>query len=328
VLRGLVLLLLAWPAAAAPVVRWVDKLGNVHRDEIREVLAESSREVTVRRPGGKSVTLQVLRILWLTREREEHVEERALLRAREDVAAGLRLDEARPVLDRIARSGEQPWMREYAAGARALLAEKAGEKDASARLDAFLEEYEASRFVGAMHLARARLRARGGEDLLEVFAQAHEKISELGGPLLVQFQTFVEAARFILEEEPRALAMYLDSVSLGIDREIEEETDIAIHVVAKSCQVWARLLQQDYLARDVIGRGRKPHGALVELRRLAGYSKYWLPELRSDVHRQLGVVLAVCGERASAEAELRRARELAPDRNRREAVEREFERLK
>ncbi|MHC4819145.1 MAG: hypothetical protein ACYTF8_13940, partial [Planctomycetota bacterium] len=121
-MRCLVLLLLACASFAAPSVRWIDRLGDVHRQELKAVVAESAKEVTVETTEGKVVTVPVLRILTLVRESDRSEAERALLRAREDVAAGLRLDQARPVLDRLAATAAQPWVQEYAAAARAVLA--------------------------------------------------------------------------------------------------------------------------------------------------------------------------------------------------------------
>ncbi|MHC4161415.1 MAG: hypothetical protein ACYSUM_04695, partial [Planctomycetota bacterium] len=209
-MRSLVLLLLAWPAVAAPSVRWIDHLGTVHRQELQAVVAESAKEVTVRTTEGKVVTIPLFRILTLVREDDRREDERALLRAREDVAAGLRLDQARPVLDRLAATGIQPWVREYAAAARAVLAERAGEKDGQERIDRFLERHPDSRFLSAMHLAAARLRARAPDlkdPITVVFMQAFGKIEELQGPLLLRFGAVVDSARLLIAVDPKHVYM-------------------------------------------------------------------------------------------------------------------------
>ena len=329
-MRYLVLLLLAWPAVAAPSVRWIDRLGTVHRQDLTAVVAESAKEVTVRTTEGKVLTIPLLRILTLVREDDRREDERALLRARVDAAAGLRLDQTRPILDRLAATDAQPWIREYAAAARAVLAERAGEKDARQRIDRFLEQHPDSRFISAVYVAGARLRARDPDrkDPFEVvFAKAYEKVDELQGPLLVRFGAIVEIIRLALVIDPKSIHMHKDFAAGLLNEKTADATDVAVHVVAKSCDAWIKLAHMLDIARRVTALGRKPHGSLVRVGRLCKLSTRLLPETRSDLHRELGLLKLACDDPAGARAEFEKARNLAPDRVRREAAEGMLERL-
>jgi hypothetical protein len=329
-MRSLVLLLLAWPAVAAPSVRWIDRVGTVRRQDVQKVVTESVSEVSLRTTEGKGLTLPVSRILTLIREDDQRAEERSLLHARQDVAAGLRLDQARPVLDRLATSGTQPWIREYAAAARALLAERAGEKDARARIDRFLGDHAESRFVSAMHVAVGRLRARdpGLKDPLEgVLVETSVKVAKLQGPLLLRLGVVVDGMRIVTERESEILLMYPKFVSGFLADNTGRTEDPGVHLVAHSCQAWATLVRLLHEGKRVIAHGNRPSAALADARRLRDGSTLWLPELRSDVHRELGFLMVACGDPAGARAELEKARNLAPDRVRREAAEGALKRL-
>jgi len=329
-MRCLVLLLLACPAFAAPSVRWIDRLGTVHRQELKAVVAESAREVTVKTTEGKVVTVPLLRILTLVREDDRREDERALLRAREDVAAGLRLDQARPVLDRLAAADAPPWIREYAAAARAVLAERAGEKDAQQRIDRFLAQHPDSRFISAVYVAAARLRARDPDrkDPFEVvLAKASEKVDELQGPMLVRFGAVVEIVRLSLVLDPKNVHMHKDFAAGLLHEKTTDVKDMAVHIVAKSCDAWIKLAHMLDIAEKVTALGRKPHGSLVRVGRMCKWYREYLPEMRSDLHRELGLLKVACGDPAGARAEFEKARNLAPDRVRREAAEGALERL-
>jgi hypothetical protein len=329
-MRCLVLLLLAWPAVAAPSVRWIDHLGTVQHEELRKVVAESGTEVTVRTLEGKVLTLPVTRILTLIREDDRREEERKLLRAREDAVAGLRLDKARPVLDRLALSGGQPWIREYAAAARALLAERAGEKDARKRIDGFLERHTGSRFASAMYVAIARLRTGDPENpapIEDVLMETFDKIVELKGPLLLRFGVVVEGTRMLIAREPENVSLYPSFVSKFLEDSTAETKDPGVHLVAQSCRAWASLVLFLHEGKQTAKLGRKPASALAEVRRLRDQSRLRLPELRSDVQRELGLLMVACDDPKGARTELEKARKLAPDRARREAAERALARL-
>ncbi|HLF92582.1 MAG TPA: hypothetical protein VJB14_03920, partial [Planctomycetota bacterium] len=73
-MRLLCLLLLCLPAAAAPFVRWIDEKGDVHRDEVREVLEESPSQVRVRLLDGSERTVPMARVIDLVRESDEREE--------------------------------------------------------------------------------------------------------------------------------------------------------------------------------------------------------------------------------------------------------------
>lgn len=330
-MRPLVLLLLAWPAVAAPSVRWIDRVGDVHRQELQSVVSESAQCVTVKTTEGEVVEIPLFRVLTLVREDDRREEERALLRAREDVAAGLRLDAARPVLDRLAASGSRPWIREYASAARAVLAARAQEKDARKRIDTFLEEYAESRFVTEMYVADARLRARAPDrkDPLDVvFSRAFDKIEERQGPLLVRFGAAVAGFRLATELTPRYVEMHKDAIGGLLNTKTKDVTDMAVHLAANSTDAWVRLDQALFDARRVIALGHKPHGPLVAVDRLCRASAFLLPETRSDLYRERGLLRLACADPKGAREDLEEARRLAPDRVRREAAEHALQSLK
>jgi hypothetical protein len=312
-------------------VRWIDRMGNVHRQDLKAVISETAMTVTVKTTADKVVTIPLWRILTLVREDERRADERALLRAREDVAAGLRLDQARPVLDRLAASGAEPWIKEYAAAARAVLAERASEKDARQRIDRFLKEHGDSRFAGEVYVAATRLRAAvaGKEDRIDIeFAKAFDWIEERKGPLLVRFGAVVEAIRLSLAVDANNIDVHKDFAAGILFEKTKDETDMAMHLVAKSCNAWIRLSLFVDSARKVTALGRQPHGALVGVQRLCNLSAHLLPETRSDLHRELGLLKLACGDPAGARKELEKARKLAPGRVRREAADAALARLK
>lgn len=330
-MRCLVLLLLAWPAVAAPSVRWIDRLGEVRRHELKAVVAESARSVGVKTTEGKVVEIPLFRLLNLVREDDRREEERTLLRAREDVAAGLRLDAARPVLDRLAATGTQPWIREYASAARAVLAARAREKDARKRVARFLEEYPESRFVSEMYVAEALVRARDPdtEEALDiVFGQAFDKIEEREGPLLVRFGAAVTGVRLAFELIPQHIDMHKDAVAGLLQEKTDDVTDMAVHVIAKSSDAWVKLALALDDARKVAALGRLPHGPMVAVDRLCKASAFLLPETRSDLYRELGLLRLACGDPKGARADLEKALRMAPGRIRREAAENALRRLK
>jgi len=323
--RLLFLLALAPVAAAAPSVRWIDKLGNVHREGVAEVAEESTRQVKLKLANGEFTTLPTFRLLSFVRERDRVAEERALLAARLDVGAGLRLDEARPVLDRLAASGREAWVREYAAAARAELAERAGEPDAKKRLDAFLKAHPESRFVSRIHLARARIESRTTLKepplVITPFEEAFHRIGQAGGPAVDRFHAYVEAARRMYEEFEDEVNNFLTYIGAELDRELEEETDAGVLLVSESCHVWAHLLVRKGQARVRAEKGQQPRIELREVRRLRDRSRLLLPELRCDLNLQVGILARACGREDEAKAALEQARKLAPDPLRRAAVE-------
>jgi hypothetical protein len=65
----------------------------------------------------------------------------------------------------------------------------------------------------------------------------------------------------------------------------------------------------------------------VEVDHLCKRATFLLPETRSDLHRELGLIRLACGDPAGAKAALEKARNLAPDRVRREAAESALQRL-
>ncbi len=321
-MRFLCLLLLGLPAAAAPSVRWIDERGDVHLDDVREVLAESPSEVRLRMPDGSERTVPMARVLDLVREGDEREEERSLLDARRDVAFGIRAEAARKTLDALARDGSLPWICEYAAAARAILAERSREEDAAARLQRFVEEFPRSRFLSDVVLAQARVRGRAhrenvGKGTSEMRA-AYDRIVELEGPLALRFRTLRDGTEIAIEHQPENYTYFFGAVHEDLLK--KTEGDYGAFVLLEAEAKWAMLLVRQCDAAAEIAKGRRPFGALEEVKKLRQGANLDLPEVRSDLERELGRLMLQCGDKEGARGALERARDLAPDPRRREAA--------
>ncbi len=312
------------PAAAAPYVRWIDEKGDVHPDEVREVLEESPSEVRVRLADGSERTVPMARVLDLVRESDERAEERALLAARRDVENGIRLDAARVALDGLARDGSLPWIREYAAAARSLLAERARDEDMAARLQRFVEDYPRSRFQSDAVLAQARVRARAhGKEVVKATTElrvAHDRIIELEGPLALRFRTLRDGTEIVSEYEPFNFTYFFDPAHENLLKETGDGKDYGAYLLLEAEAKWGLLIVQQRFAADEEAKGRPPRGALQEVKKLRDRAGLDLPEVQSDLERELGRLMLACGDKEGARGAWERARDLAPDAYRREAA--------
>jgi hypothetical protein len=323
--RLLCLLLLGLPAAAAPYVRWIDEKGDIHVDTFRDVVAESPAEVQIRLSDGSQRVVRMARVLDLVREDEEQEEQRKLLDARRDVAAGMRLDAARALLDGLAADGSQPWIRESAAAARALLADRAREKDALERLQRFLADYPRSPFQSECILAAARVRGRahGGkfEKATNEMRVAHDRIVDLEGPILLRFRTLADATELVMPYQPFNFTYFFAPTYDTLFAETQNGKDYGAYVLLEASARWGLLIVQKHLAAMEEAAGRPPRACLESVRKLQRESGLDLPEVRSDVERELGRLMLACGDREGARGAWERARDLAPDPRRREAAE-------
>ena len=289
---------MAGSAAAGPFVRWVDRIGDVHTQDVGEVLSESTTEIKLRLVDGTAVTLEAKRLLRLVRERDTVEEQRLLLEARLDVESGVRAAAARTVLDRLAATGAAPWIRMYAEVARVELAVAAGEKDARARVDAALKRHAESRFVGPLLLARARLDGAALTDPLKLnasFELAKKAIQARDASWLARFSTVRAAGRRLLETDPGSFETFFKGVDAGLFASEAEKADAGLHLVAACCIHWAKLDQLLAMRERVRKIDMKPFGALVEIRLLRDRSTLLLPELRADIQRELAITMAACG---------------------------------
>jgi len=323
--RLLWLLLLCAPVAAAPYVRWIDKKGEIHVDTLAEVLSESPSEVRVRDADGQAKTMPVARILELVREDDGKEEERALLEARRDVAAGLRLEAARSVLDHLAADGSAPWIRAYAAAARAMLAEVAREEDAAARLQRFLDDYPHSRFVSDAISAQARVKARAlGDHLVKavkLIDEAERRIEELEGPLALRHRSLRDVMERMVEFHPEDALMLVGPAYDETLGKAERAGDFGVYLLVEADMKWATLILRRHEADAEEKAGRPPWAALHEMQLVDERATLDLPEVRSDVKRELARMLVACGKRDAAREALLKAKELAPDPRRREMAE-------
>jgi hypothetical protein len=314
-----VLSLCACVAAAEPYVRWIDKTGGVQRREVDEVLAESASSLKLRLSGGEEFELALRSLLELVRERDSVAEERDLLRARQSALWGGELDEARPVLDRLAREGSKAWIRRDAACARAVLAAWAGEKDALERIEGTLKSHPDSRFTANLHVARARVQLRGAKSADKIFQTGEETFQEIGtagGPCLVQQSVFRHATEHVLEKKIMEYSFFMNIIHGRLDGEVKDAKDVATHLVAESTRAWITLVRERILAAEIEALGRKPFGPQTRVERVRGACAFLLPELRADVHLCLGDLHERCGEPEKARAEFAAALKAAPDARR------------
>jgi hypothetical protein len=321
--RLLCLLLLSIPDG--PFVRWIDEKGDIHVDLVREGLEESPSEVRVRLADGSEKTVRMARVIDMVRENEEREEEKDLLEARRDVAAGILTDAGRKTLDRLAKDGSQPWIREYAAAARALLAEAARDEDAAARLKRFVEEYPRSRFQSECALAQARIRGRAhGSAIVKATGElrvAYDRIVEIDGPLALRFRTLRDGAELVIPHQANNIEYFFGPTREGLSKETGDGKDYGAFVLLEAQAKWGQLLVEQHAAGEQIAAGRKPYGALQEVKQLRDRANLDLPELRSDLERELGRLMLACGDKEGARGAFERARDLAPDPRRREAAE-------
>jgi hypothetical protein len=312
-------------------VRWIDEKGDVHVDAVREVLEESPSEVRVRLADGAERTVPMARMIDMVREDEEKEEERALLAARRDVAAGIVTDTARKTLARLAKEGSQPWIREYAEAARALLAEAARDEDAAARVQSFRDAYPGSRFQSDCILAQARVRARGhGTAMVKAtgeLREAHDRIADLGGPLLLRFRTLRDGTELLLSHQPFNFTYFFGPTHAALLATTGDGKDYGAYVLLEAQAKWALLLVELMHAKVEDAAGRKPYGPLQEVKTLRDRAGLDLPEVRSDLERELGNLMLRCGEKEGARGAFERARDLAPDPRRREAAEEALKKL-
>jgi tetratricopeptide (TPR) repeat protein len=292
------------------------------------VLAESPSKIEVRVSDGKVLALSADGLLDVVRERDDEPEERALLEARVAVLAGGDLDAARKTLDRLLERAESEWVREYALAARALLAERAGEKDALDRIERFLKEHAGSRWTSRLYLARGRLKAHRDSDMaVDHFAEAHAEIGRVNGPLLLRLQVFVEDMRTHLELDLDFYEDHLKMVHGGIVQSTQGRDDAVAYMLATATLAWVNLAIQEDRRERMQAAGEKPLAPLAMVKRLRDGASLQIPELRSDLQRELGLTLLACGEKEQARIELEKALELAPGPIRKQLARRALEDL-
>lgn len=328
-MRLLCLLLLSIPNG--PFVRWIDEKGDIHVDLVREVLEESPAAVRVQLVDGPETVIRMARVIDMVRENEARDEEKELLSARRDVAAGILSDAARKTLDRLAKDGTQPWIREYADVTRALLAEAAREEDAADRLKRVVDAYPRSRFQSECILAQARIRGREhGSAIAKATGElrvAHDRIAEIEGPLALRFRTLRDGTELIIPHQPINFTYFFGPAHEGLVKETGDGKDYGAYVLLEAQAKWGLLLVEQRNAREEEKEGRKPWGPLQEVKTLRDRAGLDLPEVRSDLERELGRLMLSCGDKEGARRALERARDLAPDPRRREAAEEALKKL-
>ncbi|MHC4941341.1 MAG: tetratricopeptide repeat protein [Planctomycetota bacterium] len=320
-MRLALLLLFTTVVSAEPHVRWIDKTGGVRRVSVSAVLAEDFATIKVKTSKGDSVDVPTRSLLMLVREDEADADQRALLRARIAVRRAADPGEARAVLDRLAATAKPAWMKEYAAAFRALLAERKREKDAAKRIEAFFKAYPQSRFRAELLRADARIRSRATpdfEDALRPFAEVFEQIERERGQLMMQYGVWFDSAYRVLELDEMDFNSFSKSIksSLGERAGLDPEPENLL--VLDSAIVWVQLIRETKRRQQIVGEGHKPHGPLSEVHKLRGECDLLLPELRSDIHYELGMIYEGCAEPKKALEHFNTALKLAPDAWRRD----------
>ena len=306
-------LLFAAPVAAEPFARWIDKTGGVKQAAVEHVLAEERTRVKLRLVGGAVLDLPVRGLLRLVREEDRDPDQRALLLAR----LGLELGPVAGVdalLDRLAAGGKQPWIREYAAAARAIAAERAGEKDAATRLEGFLKDHPASRFHDAVLLARARLRAAGlspPERAVQPFMKVFERFKNSHAALLTRYGILVDAGLLMADLDAEDAKGFIDSIAETLYEEFKD--DATAHLIAQSVFMRVKVIMIRRARKHVEKSGQKPLGALLDLRQLELESGFLIDEVRSELQFEIGATAEGCGDAAAAKAAFSKALRLAPD---------------
>ncbi|MDH3590754.1 MAG: hypothetical protein OER88_02680 [Planctomycetota bacterium] len=301
-LRLLLLLVVAAPAAATPKIRWINRFGDGKTAEFRRVIREDAKVVEIEVDAGESRVIPVWRIIWLEREDDAVAEERALLHARRDVRAGLRLAKARATLDKLA-SGGPKWRREYARASRALAAARSRDADAVQRLEAFAKEFPESRFLGAVIRAHAVQTVPAKVDkgkLVPHFRGAFERIGEAGGPIYIQCATLRDTGLFLDLGDPGAARLFSQAIRGGLREKADKKNDVAWDMMAETVALWCELDSVRARRLSARVRGEVPRAALRLAERLARRADLYLEELRCDVWLEVASLREASGKKKSA----------------------------
>ncbi|MGQ0615026.1 MAG: hypothetical protein ACT4PV_14930 [Planctomycetaceae bacterium] len=313
------LFLVAAAATAEPYVRWIDATGGYRRETVTEVLGESLTEVRVRLADGTVETIPGRSFLELVREREGVEEESDLYDARESVVWGTESEAARRTLDRILGRHLEGWIHEYASAHRAILAGELEEKDALPRLEAFLEAYPKSRWRPRVLYARAAVRALEAPNAaiaMKKFVDAVVEVREAGGPRLAEALGYIDVTRYMLRKFPQEGRFIVTTMQSTLSNVEQKREDMTSKICAASAREWIRLITLTLTRDEVIALGERPYGPAERMVKVREASGFLLPELASDVAREMGETLLHCERPEDALAQLRAALELAPDRRR------------
>jgi len=320
--------------AGAPSIRWIDRTGGVRAAEVARTLEESGGMVEVELKGARGTEPKVLKLpiadlLEFVREDPGVAEQKQLLESRMAVRAGLDFDRARPILDRLAAKATAPWMRDYAAAARAVLARKSGEKDAEKRIDAFLKDFPESRFVGEVIIERAWIVAASREhatDQVEAFGDAFKEIRRRKGPHFVAYRCVPLGAA--LNARVNAYPMVaMRRATLGT---LEDEhadapmTEMTVRYTARLtfdtavfATGWRRAIEADIDATPFL----KSIGALVD------NDSLMLGEVRVDGRVELAALAVAIGKPELARTYLLAAKEIPAGVARRMRIDHELSQL-
>ncbi len=320
--------------AGAPSIRWIDHTGGVRAADVVRTLAESDGVIKVELKGATPekptlLELPIADLLEFVREDPRVAEQKQLLEARMAVRAGFDFDRARPILDRLVAKATAPWMREYAAAARAILARKAGEKDAAKRIDAFLKKFPESRFVGEVIIERAWIVADSKEhatDKVEAFGDAFREIRRRNGPHFVAYRCVPLAAALNARVNAQKMVT-MRRAALGTLEEKHGDapmTEMAVRYTAQTtfdiavfATGWRRAIEAEVDAAPFL----KSIGALVD------GDSLMLAEVRVDGRIELAALAAAIGKPELARTYLLAAKEIPAGVARRMRIDHELSQL-
>ena len=322
--RLLPVLLLAAVAQARPVVRWIDKTGKIRADALAEVIEETVAGVEVRFADGTRRVVPGRSLIDMVRESERDPVQRGLLALRTHTS-GKDAASTKRALEKVRAEAKDAWMQEYAAAALALLSEESGKTTA---LDAFLARYPSSRLGPEILRARTRIRARS----IPVLTEAVDSFYKTYKQLLLANVSYVQVTGVMRDLAAHVLTRDVAAMSFvekGLaDRLTEDapknpetgDVDLVWHTCALSTQRWVALAVTVYERSLLVQNGTALDATLRKIRKLKARTSYLLPELHSDVCRELGETLLLGGKPDEAKNEFRAAVEAAPDRARRQAA--------
>jgi len=322
----LALILAAAPLAAGPSVRWIEKDGTVHDEEIHGVDKETAASLEVRLKNGKRLVVEGRFLLDLRREDERDDDQRALLQARRQVERHEADAKTIEVLDRL--SGSEGWVGEHASAYRAILAARSGEEGATKRVESYLEKHRESRLACDVRIARAWLLSRDEpvpEKMLEYFITAAESIEAAQGPIAASLGAFVEMSRRVADIPMTDLEFFVLSTNI-LEMKATEASDYATFLIANHARTTVLLEYWDRRRRAQEADGQKVYNVL------SGVKKLWdpllLPETRASVQYSLGSLYEACGFPEQARRAYEAARNDAVDPRLRSEIDARLGRLK
>ncbi len=298
---------------------------KIRADALAEVIEESASGVRVRFADGTKRTIPGRSLIDVVRENEADPVQRQLLALRTHTS-GKDTATTKKALAKIRTEAKKAWIKEYADAALALLSEESGE---TGELDAFVGRYPSSRFGPEILRAGTRIRAQRDPkltDAIDTFYTTYKLLMQSNASYVEVTAAMRDLATHVLDRDVAGMTFVqkdlIDRLSKDAPRDPKTgDVDLVWHTCALSTRRWVAL-SVAVNERALLVKNRTPLDAtLRKIRKLKARTSYLLPELHSDVCRELGETLLLDGRPDEAKNEFRAAVEAAPDRARRQAAE-------